>query len=345
MTLHPNLDPELREALARASLSSLEAATLTPEVVARRRAELDALLSLVPPPGPGVEIEDRWVPGLEGDVRLRVYVPADPSGPSTAARPPEPSRSSGTGGPPAPSHPAGRPCLYWIHGGGMVFGRPEMDDGLLAGYVERLGCVAVSVDYRLAPEHPHPAPVEDCYAGLVWTAANAAGLGADPSRLAVAGMSAGGGLAAATALLARDRGGPAVAFQLLACPMLDDRGVTPSSRRLADAPLWDGAANAFGWRALLGDRAGGADVSPYAAPARAADLAGLPPAFVDVTELEIFRDEALDYARRLAEAGVSTEFHLYPGGFHGFDVLLPDTELGRAVAAARLAALRRAFRD
>ncbi|NUW40609.1 alpha/beta hydrolase [Nonomuraea rhodomycinica] len=321
MTLHPNLDPELREALERAPLHTLEAATLTPEVVAARRAELDALLALVPPPGPGVVVEDRRVPGPEGDVRLRVLLPAAP-----------------------PSAAAGRPCLYWIHGGGMVFGRPEMDDGLLAGYVERLGCVAVSVDYRLAPEHPHPAPVEDCYAGLVWTAANAAGLGADPSRLAVAGMSAGGGLAAATALLARDRGGPAVAFQLLAGPMLDDRGVTPSSRRLADAPLWDGAANAFGWRALLGDRAGGADVSPYAAPARAADLAGLPPAFVDVTELEIFRDEALDYARRLAEAGVSTEFHLYPGGFHGFDVLLPDTELGRAVSATRLAALRRAFR-
>ncbi|MEV0198099.1 alpha/beta hydrolase [Nonomuraea sp. NPDC050691] len=338
MTLHPNLDPELREALERAPLPTLEAATLTPEVVVRQRAELDALLTLMPPPGPGVEVGDRHVPGPEGDVRLRVYAPATP---------PEHSRPSGSAhpeGPPELSRSAGRPCLYWIHGGGMVFGRPEMDDGLLAGYVERLGCVAVSVDYRLAPEHPHPAPVEDCYAGLVWTAANAAGLGVDPARLAVAGMSAGGGLAAATTLLARDRGGPAVAFQLLACPMLDDRGVTPSSRRLADALLWDGAANAFGWRALLGDRAGGEDVSPYAAPARAADLAGLPPAFVDVTELEIFRDEALEYARRLAEAGVSTEFHLYPGGFHGFDVLLPDTELGRAVSAARLAALRRAFR-
>ncbi|GAA3168430.1 alpha/beta hydrolase [Nonomuraea roseoviolacea] len=324
MTLHPNLDPELREALERAPLHMLEAATLTPEAVARHRAELDALLALMPPPGPGVVVEERRAPGPGGDVRLRVHLPAAP--------------------PPAPSSaPAGRPCLYWIHGGGMVFGRPEMDDGLLAGYVERLGCVAVSVDYRLAPEHPHPAPVEDCYAGLVWTAANAAVLGADPSRLAVAGMSAGGGLAAATTLLARDRGGPPVAFQLLAGPMLDDRGVTPSSR-LADAPLWDGAANAFGWRSLLGERAGGADVSPYAAPARATDLAGLPPAFVDVTELEIFRDEALDYARRLAEAGVSTEFHLYPGGFHGFEVLLPDTELGRAVSAARLAALRRAFR-
>ncbi|MDR8414696.1 alpha/beta hydrolase [Nonomuraea sp. 3-1Str] len=323
MTLHPNLDPELRAALERAPLTLLEAATLTPEAVARQRAEIDALLALVPPPGPGVTVEDRRVPGPEGapDVRLRLYLPAG-----------------------EPAGPAGRPCLYWTHGGGMVLGRPEMDDGLLAGYAERLGCVVVSADYRLAPEHPHPAPVEDCYAGLVWTAANAAALGADPARLAVAGMSAGGGLAAAIALLARDRGGPALAFQLLACPMLDDRGVTASSRRLADALLWNGAANAFGWRALLGDRAGGGDVSPYAAPARATDLSGLPPAFVDVTELEIFRDEALDYARRLAEAGVSTEFHLYPGAFHGFDVLLPDTELGRAVAAARLAALGRAFR-
>ena len=210
-------------------------------------------------------------------------------------------------------------------------------------YAVQLGCVVVSVEYRLAPEHPHPAPVEDCYAGLVWTAKNAAELGIDPDRLAVGGLSAGGGLAAGTVLLARDRGGPALAFQLLVCPMLDDRNVTPSSHEFAEAVVWNRAANLFGWTALLGDAAGTDEVSPYAAPARATDLSGLPPAYIDVGELEVFRDECVDYAQRLVQAGVSTEFHLYPGAFHGFDGMIPDAEISRRAAAERVVALRRAL--
>lgn len=319
MAYHPNLDPELRAALEQLQPPAFDVSTMTMEDVAGVRAQVHAVVAAASPPDGGMTIEDRHVPGPEGDpdVRLRVHRPAGPE--------------------------EVRPCLYWIHGGGMMIGKPEMDDAFLAEYVERLGCVVVAVDYRLAPEHPDPAPVEDCYAGLVWTAKNAAELGIDPARLAVGGASAGGGLAAGTVLLARDRGGPAVAFQLLVCPMLDDRNVTPSSQEFADAVLWNRAANLFGWRALLGERAGGDDVSPYAAPARAEDLSGLPPAFVDVGEVEVFRDEDMDYARRLLAAGVSTELHVYPGGFHGFDMMVPDAMLSVRAREARIAALRRAF--
>ncbi|MFG3442392.1 alpha/beta hydrolase [Nonomuraea sp. NPDC047897] len=319
MAHHPNLDPELRAALERTPMAAFDASAMTMEDVAGVRAQVHAMIAAAPPPGAGVVAEDRHVPGPQGqpDVRLRVH---RPEGPEEV-----------------------RPCLYWIHGGGMMIGKPEMDDDLLAEFVRRLGCVVVAVDYRLAPEHPDPAPVEDCYAGLVWAAKNAAELGVDPDRLAVGGASAGGGLAAGTVLLARDRGGPAVAFQLLVCPMLDDRNVTPSSHEFTDAVMWNRAANLFGWRALLGERAGGGDVSAYAAPARAEDLSGLPPAFVDVGELEVFRDEDVDYARRLLAAGVSTELHVYPGGFHGFDMLVPDAALSVRAKEARIAALGRAF--
>ncbi|MGP4099445.1 alpha/beta hydrolase [Nonomuraea sp. KM90] len=319
MALHPNLDPELRAGMEQVPFAAADMA-LSFETLAGQRAQMNAMMAAAPAPDTRVSIENRMVPGPEGepDVRLRIYRPEEPG--------------------------EGRPGLYWIHGGGMIIGVPEIDDATMLDYVERLGVVAVSVDYRLAPEHPHPAPVEDCYAGLVWTAKNAAELGIDPDRLAVGGASAGGGLAAATVLLARDRGGPGVAFQLLVCPMLDDRNTTPSSHEFAEAVVWDRSANLFGWSALLGDRAGTDDVPPYAAPARATDLSGLPPAFVDVGELEVFRDECLDYARRLAQAGVSTEFHLYPGAFHGFDIMVPGAELSRRAQQARMSALKRAFR-
>lgn len=317
--LHPNLDPELRAAIEQSPMITGGASALTNEGLAVMREQLAALTAALPRPDTPVAIEDRTVPGPEGgpDVRLRTYRPQGEDDP--------------------------RPGLYWIHGGGMVIGAPEMDDAMLVELVERLGLVAVSVDYRLAPEHPYPAPVEDCYAGLAWTGANAAELGIDPARLAVGGASAGGGLAAATVLLARDRGGPAIVFQLLVCPMLDDRDSTPSSRAFADAVVWDRSANLFGWTALLGDRVGADDVPPYAAPARATDLSGLPPAFVDVGELELFRDECADYALRLAQAGVSTEFHLYPGAFHGFDIMVPGAALSARAKETRVAALRRAF--
>ncbi|MFG1702185.1 alpha/beta hydrolase [Nonomuraea sp. M3C6] len=320
MAFHPNLDPELRAAIEQTPPPVFDLAALSPGELPGLRAQMNALLAAAPPAETDVVIENRQVPGPDGepDIRVRIYRPAE----------------SGEA----------RPGLYWIHGGGMIIGAPEIDDATMVGFVERLGIVVVSVDYRLAPEHQHPAPVEDCYAGLAWTAKAAGELGIDVARLAVGGASAGGGLAAATVLLARDRGGPDLAFQLLVCPMLDDRNITPSSQEFTDAVVWDRSANLFGWTALLGDRIGAGDVSPYAAPARATDLAGLPPAFIDVGELEVFRDEDMDYALRLARAGVSTEFHLYPGAFHGFDMMVPDTELSRRAQAARLSALKRAFR-
>ncbi|WP_055750858.1 alpha/beta hydrolase [Frankia sp. AvcI1] len=238
---------------------------------------------------------------------------------------------------------AGTPAavVYHVHGGGMIMGDNRAGVTEILDWAEALHLVVVSVEYRLAPEHPHPAPVEDCYAGLLWTAAHAGELGVDSGRVVLAGTSAGGGLAAAIALLARDRGGPALAGQLLMCPMLDDRGGTASTAQMAGLGVWDDTSNRTGWAALLGDDVGGPDVSPYAAPARAGDLTGLPPAFVDVGSAETFRDEDIDYATRLLRAGVQTELHVWPGGFHGFTLFAPQARISQECAAARLNWLRR----
>jgi len=226
-------------------------------------------------------------------------------------------------------------CLYHIHGGGMMLGDNRTGLPGMLDHAEQLQLAVVSVDYRLAPETPHPGPVEDCYAGLSWTAAHAAELGIDPRRIIVGGGSAGGGLSAAVALLARDRGGPALAGQMLMCPMLDDRNDTPSSRQMAGLGVWDHAANEIGWTALLGDARGGPDVSPYAAPARATDLSALPPAFIDVGSAETFRDEDVAYATRIWLAGGSAELHVWPGGYHGFAAFVPGASLSQAAVAAQ----------
>ncbi|HEY2057634.1 MAG TPA: alpha/beta hydrolase [Amycolatopsis sp.] len=234
------------------------------------------------------------------------------------------------------------PVLYWLHGGGMVLGGNRGRDLLfLKQYAVELGLAFVAIDYRVAPEHPHPAPVEDCYAGLEWTVEHAAEFGIDPERVLVGGASAGGGLAAAVALLARDRSGPALLGQLLLYPMLDDRNDTPSAYQMAGSGSWDRTANNVGWTALLGDARGGPDVSPYAAPARATDLSGLPPAFLDVGNAETFRDEVITYATRLSLAGIQTELHMWPGAFHGFDGMAPQAALSQQASEARVPWLRR----
>jgi len=220
------------------------------------------------------------------------------------------------------------PCVYSIHGGGYVLGSHTMDNLLFDALCPKLGCVGVSVDYRLAPETPYPGPLEDCYRGLLWTFEHAAELGIDPERIGVMGVSAGGGLAAALALLVRDRGEVNVAFQLLDSPMLDDRQRTPSSRE-DGLPVWSAASNAFGWKAYLGDLYGAPDVPATAAPARATDLAGLPPAFVSVGSVDGFRDENIDYALRLNQAGVPTELHVYPGACHGFNLIAPHAAVAK----------------
>lgn len=232
-------------------------------------------------------------------------------------------------------------AIYHIHGGGMVVGDSRMGLPGMLDLAQELEATVVSVEYRLAPETPHPGPVEDCYAGLVWCAAHAQELGIDPRRIVLIGGSAGGGLAAGVALMARDRGGPAVLGQVLMCPMIDDRNDTPSAVQMAGLGVWDRTSNVTGWNALLGDARGTADVSPYAAPARAADLSGLPPAYIDVGSAETFRDEDVTYASRIWQAGGSAELHVWPGGFHGFASMAPQAAISRDAADLPLRWLRR----
>ena len=235
------------------------------------------------------------------------------------------------------------PGLCFIHGGGMIMGDLETDHDLATTLTDRVGCVTVSVDYRLAPENPHPAPVEDCYQALAWTEAHAGELGIDPSRLGIFGLSSGGGLAACAALVAREMGTPRLAHQMLIYPMLDDRNDTPSSHEIVDLGVWDRAANLSAWQSLLGDRAGGADVPSCAAAARVSDLAGLPPTYIEVGELDLIRDECLDYAIRLLRAGVPTEVHTDPGAYHAFDILAPHAAVSQRALDRRVAALKRAL--
>jgi acetyl esterase/lipase len=209
------------------------------------------------------------------------------------------------------------PAIVTIHGGGYVIGSYDMDDPLLDHWCPALGVVGVSVEYRLAPETCYPGAIEDCYAALRWTFDNADALGVDRERIGVYGLSAGGGLAAALGLVARDRGEVSLAFQLLDCPMLDDRQATPSIRA-GGLYVWDGASNEFGWRSYLGALYGSDDVSPYAAAARATDLRGLPPACVVVGSIDGFRDEDIDYAQRLNQAGVPCELHVIAGLPHAY---------------------------
>jgi acetyl esterase/lipase len=235
------------------------------------------------------------------------------------------------------------PIILHIHGGGYVAGSVEISQGRQQELAAALGCAVVSVGYRLAPEAVFPAAVEDCYAALAWAIGSGTEFGGDPARLAIKGESAGGGLAAALALLARDRGEFTPVLQHLTYPMLDDRTATsrPASS-FAGEFIWTAANNRFGWQSLLGQALGGPDVSPYAAPARANDLTGLPPTYLMTGALDLFADEGIDYARRLVAAGVPTELHVFPGGCHGFD-LVPDAAIAKAARASGLAALARAF--
>jgi acetyl esterase/lipase len=229
------------------------------------------------------------------------------------------------------------PAAVFLHGGGMISGSVGLHDRSIAAYVADSGVPILAADYRSAPEHPHPTPVEDAYAGLAWLAAHADDLNVDPARIALMGESAGGGLAAGAALLARDRG-LAVAKQILIYPMLDDRTTVPDPA-LAPPAVWSYDDNYTGWHALLGDAIGTAGVSEYAAPARGRDLADLPPAYVEVGELDIFRDEAIDYARRLLDAGTSVELHVHPGCPHGFEHISAEADVVRRSRADRLRAL------
>lgn len=237
-----------------------------------------------------------------------------------------------------PGETTGAAALY-IHGGGMIMGSVDLNDAGIASFAEFSGVPMLAVDYRLAPEFPHPVPVEDCYAALVWLVDHAESLGVDLARIAVMGDSAGGGLAAGVSLLARDRMGPAIARQILVYAMLDDRNTDPDPR-FAGLITWNYDDNLTGWQALLGEAAGKGDVSPYAAPARATDLSRLPPTYLDIGDLDIFIDENLAFAAGLAAAEVPVELHVYPGAPHGFELYGPDGDLAERARAGRLRTLR-----
>ncbi|MFD7640546.1 alpha/beta hydrolase fold domain-containing protein [Kitasatospora sp. NPDC059795] len=242
-----------------------------------------------------------------------------------------------------PSGARGRlPVLYYLHGGGLIGGNAyAVLPRVLRELAEPLGLAVVSVEYPLAPGARYPAPLHACRDALHRTLADADLLGIDPERVILAGKSAGGGLAAALALLLRDNGGPAVIGQLLLSPMLDDRGDTASGRQLAGHDTWDAISNATAWSAALGPRRGAPDLPPYAAPARATSLVGLPPAYLEVGSAETFRDEVVAYANTLWQSGGNAELHVWPGAFHGFDTLAPTAAVSRRAVAARQDWLRR----
>ncbi|MCW4457740.1 alpha/beta hydrolase [Microbacterium sp. MPKO10] len=313
----PPFDPELEAVLT--VLADQMPPTITPEMIPLLREGSAVAVD----PGEmleeaGIDRRDVTIPGHNGgEIVISVL---------------KPKGHSGTG-----------PGIYHTHGGGMIMGDRWVGIGQIIPWITACQAVAVTVEYRLAPEFPDPYPVEDCFAGLVWTAENAAELGIDPCRLIIAGASAGGGLAAGTALLARDRKGPALAGQVLIYPMLDDRDATASCAQIDGVGVWDRTSNVTGWSALLGERVGTDDVSIYAAPARATDLSGLPPAFIDCGSAEVFRDEDVAYASALWRAGVQAELHVWPGGFHGFDMMAPHTAIAQSMTAARDAWVTRAL--
>jgi acetyl esterase/lipase len=236
------------------------------------------------------------------------------------------------------------PGLLHIHGGGFVIGNLDSEKGSCIALCRSMGVVVVSIDYRLAPETPYPGPLEDCYAALQWAQANSEHLHIDPTRIAVLGMSAGGGLAAALALLARDRNGPALCFQYLGIPELDDRLQTTSMQRFVDTPMWNRPNAELSWDYYLGDQyQRGADDVPYhAAPARAEDLTGLPPAYISTMEFDPLRDEGVEYALKLMQAGVATELHSFPGTFHGSS-LFSSAEVSKRESKEMFIVLRRAL--
>ncbi|MBS9374894.1 alpha/beta hydrolase [Rhodococcus sp. B50] len=234
------------------------------------------------------------------------------------------------------------PCVVYFHGGGFVFGDAATDVRVPSALAASLDAVVVSVNYRLAPEHPFPIPFDDAFDALTWVAGND-DLGIDTTRIVLAGISAGAGLAAAVALKTRDTGGPAVIFQALDSPVLDDRLLTTSATEYIDSPLWNRQNGIDSWHHYLGADADRTATSAYAAPARATDLSGLPPAYIAVTSFDPLRDEGIDYAQRLTQAGVPTELHLYPGTFHGSSGVFPQAAISQRIDADYTAAIRRAL--
>jgi acetyl esterase len=288
------------------------------DVTSQRQTMSELFAQLPPADTTGLIIEDRTVPGAAGDpdVPIRIYRPVGDYSPA---------------------------AIYDVHGGGFTVGDLELNHRTNVTLAQELRVVVVAVDYRLAPETPFPGPLEDVYAGLTWMANHSDELGIDARRIVIHGGSAGGGLCAGLALLARDRGGPHIAFQFLSIPELDDRLLTGSMIAFTETPLFNRPLAEISWDCYLGpNRAGGDDVSIYAAPARAIDLSRLPPAYISVMQFDPLRDEGIEYAQALLAAGVSVELHLYPGTFHG-SALVEYAAVSQRERAEALTVLRGAL--
>ncbi len=317
------VDPEVREGLATYLEAVGEGGFHAIRDLGERRAKQAELVAAAlsrNPPDPGVVSTDRTIPRDDADggpIPVRVYEPAGREG--------------------------DLPALVYFHGGGLIMGSIDGAELPARAIVAAVGCALVSVGYRLAPEHPYPAALDDAYRALEWTVEEATALGLDPARIGLYGGSGGGCLVAGTALLARDRGGPPVVFQMLPYPMLDDRDRPAANRAIPDFGLWDRAANAEAWRWVFGERAGDDSVPAYAAPARATDLAGLPPTYIDVGQLDPFLDEDVEFAIGLAHAGVPTDLRVYPGVVHGSELIAPQSRVAKRILEDRFDALRRAL--
>jgi acetyl esterase/lipase len=307
------VDPEIKTVIA--GFPQLD---FSRETLAETRQTMAAYLPRPDPSvAPGVAMNERHIPGPAGapPIRALFYRPVEVAAPV--------------------------PALLHLHGGAYVLGQPEMNDAVNRVRAEQLHCAVLSVDYRLAPETPHPGAVTDAYAALCWLRSNATELGVDPRRIAVIGESAGGGLAAALALYARDKAGPEICFQMLLYPMLDDRvGSTDEPHPYAGEFIFRREDGRKAWGYYLGHTPGLAETDPYAAPARAHDLSGLPPTFVSVGQLDLFVDENIEYVRRLIRAGVLAELHVYPGAPHGPESV-PSSKIARRFIAEYMDALRR----
>lgn len=312
-------DPELEPGLA-AFLDLVEGIPLREHTILENRAHFETVIPSMETQAEGRAVvwEDRLIPGPAGSPEVEV----------TIVRP-------APGSPGAALHGAGSaPGVLGIHGGGYMLGTRFFETSELIDLAERFGVVGVGVEYRLAPEHPAPAQAEDCYAALAWMADHAEELEIDPARIVVAGASAGGGLAAAVSLMARDRG-IALAGQLIGAPMIDDRNDTVSSWQYDGLGAWDRNNNDCGWDAMLGADRATDRVHPYQTPARATDLSGLAPAYLEVGACEVFRDETVGYASRIWAAGGQAELHVWAGGYHGFSGFSPDATVSQAANAAR----------
>jgi acetyl esterase/lipase len=311
--IEPLIHPELRGIFAelphQPTLYDVEGIRTLRSMLANSTAALN------PPSGLPVTVTDEHidVPAPERRIRLRIYRPQDDT--ST------------------------RPGLFWIHGGGLSTGLPEQDENLCIRFVAESGLTVVSVDYRLVPENPYPAGLDDCEAGLEWMFDHADQLHVDPHRIGAGGTSAGGGLVVALALRVRDRGRRSLAFQIPLYPMLDASNTTLSSRQITDDRTWDREKNISSWGMYLAG--GAADEDYQAVPARATDLSGLPPTYTSIGELEVFRDETVQFVSRLAQAGVPVEFHLYPGCFHACEMLFPQTRIAQRILADHVEAATR----